>query len=117
MNFVVINGKRLEVRIADSVEEREEGLQGVQKLEGYDGMLFVFEKKEKVSFWNKNTLIDLDLVWIAGGKVVGVDFLPNQQSGLKIIQSPREVDMVLELPSGKAGEFKISEGDMISWNI
>ena len=111
---IKVDEKNLVVKIADSAEERAQGLQNVQKLEGYDGMLFIFEEKEIVTFWNKNTLLDLDVVWISDGKVVGVDFLPNQTQGTVIVQPSEKVNMVLELPHGKAEDLKITPGTLVS---
>ena len=113
---MIINNKELKVKIADSDEERQKGLANIEKLESYDGMLFIFEEKERVSFWNKNTLLDLDLVWISGGRVVGVDFLPNNSLGQKVISSLEDVDMVLEIPTGQARELGIKKGASVSIN-
>ena len=111
---IKVDEKNLVVKIADSAEERAQGLQNVQKLEGYDGMLFIFEEKEIVTFWNKNTLLDLDVVWISDGKVVGVDFLPSETQGTVIVQPSEKVNMVLELPRGKAEDLKITPGTLVS---
>lgn len=113
--IIHINGHRLSVKIADTQAKREQGLMGVTKVEGYDGMLFIFANDGDVSFWNKETPLDLDLVWIKNRRVLGVDFLPREpKSGLKILPSPGAVDMVLELPAGQAEEFGIVSGALVS---
>ena len=110
-----VNGKKISVRIADTAEERERGLTGITKIEGYDGMLFIFGNDDDVSFWNKETPLDLDLVWIKDKRVLGVDFLPSEpRNGLKIVPSPGAVDMVLELPRGRADELSIMSGALVS---
>jgi len=113
--LIRIDGKKITVKIADTPEERERGLMGVTKVEGYDGMLFIFGADGDVSFWNKETPLDLDLVWIKDKQVLSVDFLPREpQSGLKILPSPGAIDMVLELPAGQAEEIGIMSGALVS---
>jgi len=115
IKLIHINGHRLSVKIADTEAEREQGLMGVLRVEGYDGMLFIFANDGDVSFWNKQTPLDLDLVWIKDNRVLSVDFLPREpQNGLKIVPSPGAVDMVLELPRGRAEEFGIISGALVS---
>ena len=59
------------------------------------------------TFWNKNTLIPLDLIWIVDGQVVGVSSLSSIiQSGNQIVSmsSPDAVDWVVEVNAGWADE-------------
>ena len=37
---------------------------GVKKLEGYNGMLFIYQKPKKVNIWMYNTEIPLDIIFI-----------------------------------------------------
>lgn len=116
METIYLGGRTLEVKIADDNFERQQGLQGVAELGGYDGMLFVFDSGGSVSFWNKNTLLDLDLVWIREGKVTGVSFLPRERErGLVTLASPEGgVEMVLELPAGRAEALGVTVGTSFS---
>jgi uncharacterized protein len=61
---VCFDWKCFQVKIADNDEERMRGLMFVESLPEKSGMLFVFEDVGKHPFWMKNTLIDLDIVWI-----------------------------------------------------
>src|SRR5690554_4328328 len=54
----------LEVEIADSPEERSRGLMYRTYLDPKGGMLFIFSDSELRSFWMKNTLISLDMIFI-----------------------------------------------------
>src|SRR5438132_8149993 len=51
----------LSVELADTHETRAKGLMGRKNLNDNEGMLFVFPKKEILSFWMKNTLIPLSI--------------------------------------------------------
>jgi len=53
-----------EVEIVTSPEEQEKGLMFRDKLKKKEGMLFIFDSPKKASFWMKNTLISLDLIYI-----------------------------------------------------
>jgi len=100
---IQMGNANLEVLIADSEEKRTNGLMGVTKLSTDTGMLFIFPDSSPRTFWNKNTLIPLDLIWISSGRVIGVSSLSSiTQSGNHIISlpSPDAVDWVVEVNAG-----------------
>lgn len=86
--------------VADNPEKWQRGLMYFRKLEGVDGMIFIFPNKEIQTFWNKNTLMDLDLLWIDEDKIVGKSFLPSIEKSKKnvTVSSPKEVNKVIEIP-------------------
>ena len=53
-----------EVELALTLIEKGRGLMYREYLEENKGMLFVFDKEEKRSFWMKNTFIPLDIIWL-----------------------------------------------------
>ncbi|MBI2023822.1 DUF192 domain-containing protein [Candidatus Giovannonibacteria bacterium] len=112
---VKVNGRELKVKIADNERKREEGLQNVPSLDGYDGMLFVFEKSAPVSFWNKNTFLNLDIIWIENNKIIGISYLPKiGTDGIRIVDSPGPVGAVLEIPSGNIDSLSELVGASVS---
>lgn len=64
------DGFAVRARVADTPEKQEKGLMFVKNLPENEGMLFVFEQDEDQGFWMKNTLIDLDIVFIGADKKV-----------------------------------------------
>ena len=64
MTKIIINNKTYNVTVADTEDTREKGLQGVKELAEDEGMLFVFDEEDEVSFWMKDTHINLDLIFI-----------------------------------------------------
>ena len=61
---VVLNGARVQVSLARTEAERERGLMYVNYLPVDDGMLFIFDDEQLLTFWMKNTLIPLDMIFI-----------------------------------------------------
>ena len=59
-----IEDKQYNVLVAESEEEKVEGLQDVAKMEDNEGMLFVYDVPQSVDFWMKDTEIPLDIVFI-----------------------------------------------------
>jgi uncharacterized membrane protein (UPF0127 family) len=71
---VTPDGSRISLELAISAKEKETGLMYRDKLEPDRGMLFVFDKDDILSFWMKNTLMPLDIIWFdATGRVVDVN--------------------------------------------
>lgn len=62
--FVLIEDKKIDIEIATTDEERVKGLMFRENLCQNCGMLFVFEEEKPLSFWMKNTLIPLSIIFI-----------------------------------------------------
>src|SRR5437868_3743126 len=56
---IKVDGHLLTVEVADNEDRREQGLMNRTKLADSNGMLFVFDKEQSVTFWMKDTLIPL----------------------------------------------------------
>jgi len=52
------------VEIANSPEERTQGLSGRKKLEKIDGMLFVYPETDYHRIWMKDMNFPIDIIWI-----------------------------------------------------
>lgn len=94
-----LEGRKLFLIVADDANKWTKGLMFVERNFSYDGMLFVFPNKQYRTFWNKNTLLDLDLYWINDGTVVGKSFLPsiNKSKTTVTVNSPGKADKVIEV--------------------
>lgn len=93
-------GKKYTLFIADEESERRTGLMFFKKKpKNVDGMIFIFPEKEYVTFWNKNTYLDLYLYWFDDDTLIGKDFLPSIKTTGKVvtIRSPDKVNKVIEL--------------------
>lgn len=94
------------VEVAAKRDERTRGLMWRTSLAEGAGMLFVFDGDSELSFWMKNTLIALDMIFIrSDGTVVGI--VERAEPQTLSARSPRRLaKYVLEVPAGwseKAG--------------
>lgn len=93
-----LENKTYQLLVADTPKLWERGLMYLKKKDGFDGMIFYFPEKEFRSFWNKNTLVDLDVYWLINEQIVGRDILSAvTKNGLETISSPQPVNRVIEI--------------------
>ena len=106
------SGKRHEfaVWIADTTPRRAQGLMFVKSLAPMRGMLFVYPEARVVSMWMKNTLIPLDMLFVAGdGRIIRIAQRAQPQS-LEHITSMGPVVAVIELAGGESARLGIEPG-------
>jgi uncharacterized membrane protein (UPF0127 family) len=100
------------VEIARSSEEHAKGLMHRKKLPDGEGMIFVFDRDQQLSFWMKNTLIPLSIAFIASdGRIIEIrDMQPHD---LNSVKSSRSVRYALETPQGWFTRAGIQPGDRL----
>lgn len=93
-----IDGRDYVLYTARTALEKIRGLSGITELKGADGMVFFYDQGGKPTFWNKETYLDLEIIWMNGGEIVGRDFLPSEdREGLITKSAPAKIDKVVEL--------------------
>jgi uncharacterized membrane protein (UPF0127 family) len=103
------------VELARTSAEHERGLMFRDHLADDAGMLFLFARPATQTFWMKNTLIPLDMIFIgADHRVVGVVEKAEPQT-----ETPRFVrgasQFVLEIGGGLAAERGLGAGDLVEF--
>ena len=101
------------VEVVRSPEKQRLGLMFRKELKKKTGILFVFKEEKKASFWMKNTLIPLDIIFISkDGKI---DFIKiNAEPGsLKRIRSKNKIIAVLEINSGESYALGINQNSRV----
>jgi uncharacterized membrane protein (UPF0127 family) len=63
-DWAEINGKRISIETARTARERAQGLMFREELCEDCGMLFIFQKEDLHSFWMKDTIIPIDIIFI-----------------------------------------------------
>ncbi|MCE9507817.1 MAG: DUF192 domain-containing protein [Alphaproteobacteria bacterium] len=118
LETLVIEGKlggrhSFEVEIASTPAEEEIGLMFREQMAPDHGMLFEMGRTAKTSFWMKNTLIPLDMLFIAADgeiKTIHENAVPKS---LEPLSSGVPVAAVLEINGGRARELGIRAGDRV----
>lgn len=101
----------IELAIDDS--HRQYGLMFRDSLPEMNGMLFVYDRRRKLSMWMKNTFISLDILFIDDdGKIINIEKSAQPRS-LSLIRSDRAAKAVLELNGGLTDKLGINVGDEI----
>ena len=101
------------IELARTSEEMERGLMFRDRLQSDHGMLFLFPDEREVSFWMKNTLIPLDLIFAdASGRIVRIAERAVPLS-TELIPSQAPVRAVLEVNGGTAERLHITVGDKL----
>lgn len=104
---------RFGIELADTPQERSRGLMFRESMPRGAGMLFVYEQPQRASFWMKNTLIPLDMIFVdATGTVTAIHHraVPGD---LTPIEGGTGVLAVLEINGGLAETYGISVGTVL----
>ena len=103
------------VEVARTEDEQAQGLMFRRALADDGGMIFPFPAPRPASFWMRNTLIPLDMLFIrADGTIarIAADTIPHSEEP---VHSGEPVIAVLELRGGRSAELGLSEGDRVTW--
>ncbi|MGP3695914.1 DUF192 domain-containing protein [Rhodobacter sp. NSM] len=104
---------RFSVEIADTAAERSRGLMERESLPRSSGMLFLFEAPHAASFWMRNTLIPLDMIFAGPDgtvKTVHSNAIPGD---LTPIKGGDGIQSVLEINGGLARALGIGPGTVL----
>lgn len=107
------------VLLADSPELRQRGLMEVEDLEGYSGMLFVWDTDATSQFYMRNTPMPLSIAWFAadGELVAEADMEPcGDEEGCPLYPADGALDpyrFALEVPQGELEPLGVEEGSTL----
>ena len=108
---------KFEVDMALNDIERARGLMFRKSLGPYEGMLFDFHQEQPVSFWMKNTLIPLDMVFIGADGTIKHIHSNAVPLSTDAVPSKFPVRGVLEINGGSAKLLGIKPGDKVKHAI
>jgi len=126
---------REEIRIGDEIfkleiaatpKTREKGLMGRKEIKKHGGMIFIYPRQKRMSFWMKNCLIDIDIIFIDRlGRITAMYEMKKEpliQDGetalayelrLKLYSSRTSAQFALELKPGWLKKLKLKVGQRI----
>jgi uncharacterized membrane protein (UPF0127 family) len=105
----------IRVEVAATEADRERGLMYRNHLDPDAGMLFLFPRLEPLTFWMKNTLIPLDMIFIDDGRrIVGI-----VENAAPETETPRRVNgqsqYVLEIAGGMSRRLGVTAGSVVEF--
>ena len=117
LDTVIIDAARGPVRFAAEIaadqESQEKGLMYRTRLAPDAGMLFDFHSPEPQTFWMKNTVLPLDMIFIRGDGIIS-SIAPNAVPYSETpIPSTEPVRAVLEINGGRAAALEIEPGQRV----
>ncbi len=106
---------KIDIEIADTDYERQLGLMKRISMEEKQGMLFIFPSEAMQSFWMRNTLISLDMIFINENKNIVTIHKNTKILSDQSYPSSAPAKYVLETIAGFTDKFGINVGDVINW--
>ena len=106
---------RFTVEVARTPAQQAQGLMNRQTLAPDRGMIFPYDVPTPASFWMKNTLIPLDMIFIRSDGTVARIEANTAPLSLDPVAAGEPVGAVLELAGGRAAELGITAGAKVAW--
>lgn len=106
---------RFRVEVARTDAEQAQGLMFRTEMGPNEGMLFPTERPQPRSFWMKNTVIPLDLIFVGSDGLITNIAANAVPYSLEPIPSAGAAIAVLELNGGRAAELGIRPGARVTW--
>lgn len=98
--------------MAMTPEQQSMGMMFRTEMGEFEGMLFVFPVTRRASFWMRNTLIPLDMVFVRpNGRIANIITAEPETDTSR--RSKGRVKAVFEIPGGRAAELGIKAGDLV----
>lgn len=114
---VTHSGKKLtfRVEVAATSQQQAKGLMFRTAMGADEGMIFPMDPPRGASFWMRNTVIPLDIIFIGvDGRIsnIAANAVPYDETPLNSVSL---VKGVLELNAGRAAQLGIVPGDKVEW--
>ena len=106
---------KFRVEVARTADEQARGLMFRESLPDDGGMIFPMNPPRMASFWMKNTVIPLDMIFIRADGTIARIVGETVPHSLEPVDSGEPVAAVLELAGGKAAALGIADNDVVSW--
>jgi len=105
----------IDVEVAATDASREQGLMYRDTMAENTGMLFLMGTEEMQSFWMKNTIISLDIIYVDSERRIVSIHKNCTPYSLDQIHSAAPALYVVEVVAGYTDKYKIEAGDRVSF--
>jgi uncharacterized membrane protein (UPF0127 family) len=106
---------KIDLEIADNEYERQLGLMNRKSMEESQGMLFIFQYERLQSFWMRNTLIPLDMMFVNKDNIIITIHKNTKTLSAQSYPSTAPAIYVVEVVGGFTEKYNIVIGDKIFW--
>lgn len=112
---IIINNNLFKVKCIKSKQDVEEGMMFKKFDDDFDGLLFLMPDRQH-SFWMKNCIIPLDIIFISNNKVTKIHHNCPPCDKDSCEHYPGSGNKVLEVLGGTCKNYDIVEGDRVYFN-
>jgi uncharacterized membrane protein (UPF0127 family) len=106
---------RFTVEVAATFDQQERGLMFREHVGPEEGMIFPFRTPRPATFWMKNTIVPLDMLFIRPDGTIARIAANTTPYSLDPVGVGEPVASVLEIAGGRAAQLGIEEGDTVEW--
>lgn len=115
---IFVGDQSFTVSVADTPEERRQGLSGTEQLPEFVGKLFIFDEDERHGIWMKDMNYAIDILWFSADRQI-VHIEENVQpdtytDSRTIFRSPEPARYVLEVVAGTVDALNIVYSDTLT---
>jgi uncharacterized membrane protein (UPF0127 family) len=118
LTFVSSEGNyisKIDIEIADNDDKRTLGLMDRISMEENQGMIFLFPYEQIQSFWMKNTVIPLDMIFVNRENEIVTIRANTVPFDTGQYRSTKPASIVVEVIAGYTATYNIKVGDKIVW--
>lgn len=105
---------RFRAEVAATPAQQQKGMMFRTAMAPDEAMIFPNAVPQERSFWMKNTVIPLDIIYIGADRRI-LNIVTGEPYSTVSLPSAGPVINVLEIPGGRAAELGIEPGDRVSW--
>ncbi len=117
INFIKIGDKKIKVELATTEKEQARGLSGRNGLVEDTGMLFIFDKIAKYSFWMKEMNFPIDMIWISEDlHIVYIKNNAQPASYPEDFTPSTDAKYVLEINAGFSEKNNLTVGNFVQFS-
>lgn len=105
----------IDVELAENNDERNRGLMFRDQMAMNQGMLFLFPYEAMQSFWMKNTILPLDMIFVNSRREIVTIHKNTTPYAETSYPSSAPAQYVVEVNAGFVDRYGIREGYRINW--